>query len=86
LREQLGFRGATITDSLDGTASSRRIAVTTLATASLRAGTDLILTTGSESSSREVYDALLAEAQTGSITIADLRASYTRVLALKVSH
>jgi len=86
LREDLGFAGATITDSLDGTASSRGVAVTTLAVASLRAGTDLILTTGSEASSREVYDALLADAQRGSIPSATLRESYARILALKVGH
>jgi beta-N-acetylhexosaminidase len=84
LREHLGYRGATITDSLDGTASSRGVAVTTLAVASLLAGTDMILTTGSEASSREVYDALLQEARNGSISTATLRASYTRILSLKV--
>jgi beta-N-acetylhexosaminidase len=84
LREDLGFTGATITDSLDGTASSRGVAVTTLAIASLLAGTDMILTTGSEASSREVYAALLDEARNGSISTATLRASYARILALKV--
>jgi beta-N-acetylhexosaminidase len=84
LREDLGYTGATITDSLDGTASSRSVAVTTLAIASLRAGTDLILTTGSEASSREVYDALLEDARNGSISLTTLRASYARIVALKV--
>jgi beta-N-acetylhexosaminidase len=84
LRGQLGFTGATITDSLDGTASSRGVAVTRLAVASLRAGTDLILTTGSEAASREVYDALLADAKAGFISTATLRESYARILALKV--
>jgi len=86
LRDDLGFTGATITDSLDGTASSRGLAVTTLAIASLQAGTDLILTTGSEAASREVYDALLEAARSGSISTATLRASYTRILSLKVGH
>jgi len=84
LREDLGFTGVTITDSLDGTASSRGVAVTTLAIASLLAGTDMILTTGSEASSREVYAALLDQARNGPTSTATLRASYARILALKV--
>jgi hypothetical protein len=44
----------------------------------------MILTTGSEASSREVYDALLEEARTGSMSTANLRASYARILSLKI--
>ena len=83
LRDQLGFRGATITDSLDGTASVRGISVRRIAAAAARAGTDLILTTGSEASTRAVYAYLVAEATAGSIPTALLQASYARILALK---
>jgi beta-N-acetylhexosaminidase len=83
LRDQLGFRGATITDSLDGTASVRGISVRRIAAAAARAGTDLILTTGSEASTRAVYAYLVAEATAGSIPSAMLQASYARILALK---
>ena len=83
LRDQLGFRGVTITDSLDGTASVRGISVRRIAAAAARAGTDLILTTGSEASTRAVYAYLVAEATAGSIPTSLLQASYARILALK---
>lgn len=83
LRDTLGYTGATITDSLDGTAKARGITVRRIAAAAARAGTDLILTTGSESSTRAVYSYLVQEATAGRIPLAALRASYTRILALK---
>ena len=83
LRGQLGFRGATITDSLDGTAHARGISVRRIAAAAARAGADLILTTGSESSSRAVFAYLLQQVTAGTIPIATLRASYDRILTLK---
>jgi beta-N-acetylhexosaminidase len=83
LRGDLGYTGATITDSLDGTAKARGISARRLAAAAARAGTDLILTTGSESATRLVFAYLVQEATAGSIPTATLRASYTRILALK---
>ena len=46
-------------------------------------GTDLILVTGTEATSRGVYIALLADAANGTIPLATLQASYGRILALK---
>ena len=43
----------------------------------------MILTTGSEASTRSVYATLLRQAQLGSIPRATLQASYDRILALK---
>jgi hypothetical protein len=43
----------------------------------------MILTTGSEASTRAVYATLLREAQLGWIPNAALRASYGRILVLK---
>jgi beta-N-acetylhexosaminidase len=83
LRRDLGFTGVTITDSLDGTAAARRLTTRLLAVRAARAGTDMILTTGSEASTRAVYAALLRKAQDGWIPTATLRASYVRILALK---
>jgi beta-N-acetylhexosaminidase len=83
LRRDLGFTGVTITDSLDGTATARRLTTRLLAVRAARAGTDMILTTGSEASTRAVYAALLRKAQDGWIPTATLRASYVRILALK---
>ena len=83
LRNQLGFTGVTITDSLTGTADSRGVSQTDLALLAAKAGTDMILVTGSEASTRGVYSALVAAAQNGSILGGRLRASYDRILELK---
>jgi beta-N-acetylhexosaminidase len=83
LRRQLGFQGATITDSLDGAAHARRIAPNGLAIAAANAGADLILLTGGEVASRNVYTTLLQAAQRGRVHRSSLLASYQRILALK---
>jgi beta-N-acetylhexosaminidase len=83
LRHDLGYTGATITDSLDGTAKARGLTSAHLAIRAAQAGTDMILITGSEATSRGVYATLLAEARSGSIATPTLRASYDRILALK---
>ncbi len=83
LRRDLGFTGVTLTDSLDGTAHSRRLSTGTLALRAARAGTDMILVSSPEKTSRAVYALLLREARAGSIPIATLHASYDRILALK---
>jgi len=79
----LGFTGVTITDSLDGTAHARGVTTSGLAVRAAMAGTDMILTTGSEASSRQIYDALLRAAGQGSIPTTRLRASYSRIVRLK---
>ncbi|HEX5465277.1 MAG TPA: glycoside hydrolase family 3 N-terminal domain-containing protein [Candidatus Limnocylindrales bacterium] len=85
LRGELGFRGATMTDSLDGAAKSRGVTVASLAVRAALAGTDLILTTGSEAATAGVYAALLAQAKAGAIPRATLITSYARIMALKGS-
>jgi beta-N-acetylhexosaminidase len=85
LRDQLGFRGVTITDSLSGTAKARAIPASTLAIRAAIAGTDMILVTGSEASTQATYEALLAAARAGSIPQHRLLVSYDRILALKAS-
>jgi beta-N-acetylhexosaminidase len=83
LRGQLGFGGVTITDSLDGAANARGVAVDPLAVRAARAGTDMLLLTGSEAASRSAYRSLLAAVSNGSVSPTRLQASYQRVLALK---
>ena len=85
LRGQLGFRGVTITDSLDGAAHARGIAPNGLAIGAANAGTDLLLVTGSESASRSVFTSLLRAAQSGRVHRSSLQASYRRILALKAA-
>ena len=83
LRTQLGFRGVSITDSLKGTAKARGIDEWRLAVRAARAGTDMILTSGTESATRDIHAKLMIWAANGSISRALLQASYDRILALK---
>lgn len=83
LRRELGFTGVSMTDSLDGAAHVRGIAPNGLAIGAANAGADLILLTGSEAATRDVYASLLRAAQNGRIGRATLVASYRRILALK---
>ena len=83
LRHTLGFTGVTITDSLNGTARARGLSTALLAYRSARAGTDMILTTGTETATRAIYATLLRDARAGWIPRATLRASYDRILILK---
>jgi beta-N-acetylhexosaminidase len=85
LRGQLGFRGVTITDSLDGAAHTRRIPPNGLAIGAANAGTDLILVTGGEAASRSVFTSLLRAAQSGRVHRSSLDASYRRIQALKAT-
>ena len=85
LRGRLGFEGVTITDSLDGAAGARGIPTTPLALKAAKAGTDMLLLTGSETSSRSVFHTLLEAAKTGRIPVQRLTASYDRIVALKAT-
>jgi beta-N-acetylhexosaminidase len=83
LRRKLGFQGVTITDSLDGAANTRGISTSPLALKAAKAGTDILLLTGSEAASRSVYQSLLEAAQAALIPSGRLTASYDRIVALK---
>jgi beta-N-acetylhexosaminidase len=85
LRRQLGFRGVTITDSLDGAAHQRGTTSTALAVRAATAGTDLLLITGSEPTSQNAYRTVLGAAAEGRIDRKRLLASYRRILALKAT-
>jgi beta-N-acetylhexosaminidase len=85
LRTSLGFKGVTITDSLTGTADARGVTPTSLAIKAAKAGTDMLMLTGSESSTASTYSALVSAAQAGSISATRLQASYSRILALKAA-
>jgi beta-N-acetylhexosaminidase len=83
LRGQLGFRGVTMTDSLDGAAHSRGIPTDPLAVKAAKAGTDMLLLTGSEAASRSVFRSLMNAAGAGELSSARLLASYHRIRALQ---
>jgi beta-N-acetylhexosaminidase len=83
LRRELGFTGVSITDSLDGAARVRGIPPNGLAIGAANAGTDMILLTGSEAATRDVFTSLLRAALRGRIGRSTLEASYERILRLK---
>jgi beta-N-acetylhexosaminidase len=84
LRDELGFEGVAMTDSLEAAAVQAVADVEEAALASARAGIDVILTTGQGSYTR-VYRALLREARRNEAFRERVRASAERVLAAQSS-
>jgi beta-N-acetylhexosaminidase len=82
LRGQLGFRGVTITDSIEAQAVLDRSDIATAAVRSIAAGADIVLMTGSGSWNL-VYPRLLRRARRDPEFAARVRESAERVLALK---
>jgi beta-N-acetylhexosaminidase len=82
LREDLGFRGVVVTDSLEARASLATGTITRVAERSLRAGADLLLLTG-RGSYRPVYEHLLTAARTSPELRERVREAAARVLVLK---
>jgi beta-N-acetylhexosaminidase len=81
LREELGFEGVAVTDSMEAQAVLARHGVADAAERSIRAGADLLLLTGS-ASWNEVFPRLLEEAQASPAFRERVRESAARVLAL----
>lgn len=84
LRERLGFRGVVMTDSIEAAAVRATGETEDVAVRSIRAGNDIVLTTGQGSWIR-AYRALLAEARSSRSFRALVKASAARVLALQRS-
>jgi len=84
LRDELGFEGVVVTDSIEARAVLARSGVATAAERSLRAGADLILMTGS-ASWNDVHARLLARARASRPFRERIRRSAARVLQLKRS-
>lgn len=82
LREELGFRGVVVTDSLEAQASLATGSITTVSERAVRGGADLLLLTG-RGSYRPVYEHLLAVARRDARFRARVGESADRVLALK---
>lgn len=82
LRQELGFRGVVVTDSMEAQASLSTGSVTTVSERAVRAGADLVLLTG-RGSYRPVYEHLLAVARRDPAFRERVRESAARVLALK---
>jgi beta-N-acetylhexosaminidase len=84
LRDELGFEGVAMTDSLEAAAVQAVADVEEAAVASVQAGIDVILTTGRGSFTR-VHRALMAEARRDPAFRERVRASAARVLAAQSS-
>jgi beta-N-acetylhexosaminidase len=82
LRQQLGFGGVIVTDSIEAQAVLDRSGLGRAAERSIRAGADLILMTGSASWS-QVHPSLLRRARASGPFRERIRQSAARVLALK---
>ncbi len=82
LRDELGFRGVVVTDSMEAQASLATGRITMVSERAVRAGADLLLLTG-RGSYRPVYEHLLAVARDSREFRARVHESATRVLALK---
>jgi beta-N-acetylhexosaminidase len=82
LRERLGYEGVIVTDSIEAQAVLDRSGVGRAAERSMRAGADLILTTGS-ASWNQIHPWLLRRARRSRAFRERVRQSAARVLALK---
>jgi beta-N-acetylhexosaminidase len=82
----LGFTGVTITDALEPLARTHDVTLGVAALRAARAGVDLLLFVGSEQSTDEVYDQLLAAARDGRLPRAALRASAARIAELAATY
>ena len=81
LREEMGFDGLIVTDSMGMAAIRDNWGVGQAAVMALNAGADLIM-----DSSDEAYDAILHAVQTGEITEARINEAVSRVLTLKCEY
>jgi len=84
LRGELGYKGVVITDSTEAAAVQRVSSVQEAAVRNIRAGVDIVLTTG-RGSYIQVYRALLAEARRDPAFRERVRESAARVVALQRS-
>ena len=83
---ELGFVGVTISDALEALASTHGVTVDEAAFRAARAGVDLLLFVGSESSTNRVFDRLLAEARAGGLSRRSLERSAARIEELAATY
>jgi beta-N-acetylhexosaminidase len=90
LRGRLGFGGVVITDALDTPAVARYYGTGTASVRALQAGADAVIAAGvtpkdADAASTAAYNAELNAAKAGTVSRAQLTASYQRILTLKNS-
>jgi beta-N-acetylhexosaminidase len=85
LRGRLGFTGVSITDDLETAAASRFGSPAVQARMSTRAGADLLLFAQSYAGGAQAAEGLVRDARAGRVSLAELRSSAARALALRTS-
>jgi len=84
LRSREGFRGVSISDSLDAIAWRYGGSTSRACVESIKAGVDIALVTGGSSTGRECVGAIHAAAVSGYIPLARINEAAARVLSLKI--
>jgi len=82
LRNELGFNGVVITDSLAMNAVSRNFSVEYVAVTAINAGVDIILM---PVNAEETVSAVISAVETGEISIERINESVSRILRLKIT-
>ena len=82
LREELGFEGVVITDSLNMNAVSRRFGAAFVAVEAVSAGVDVLLMPVSMD---DTINALIAAVESGDIPESRIDESVSRIISLKIS-
>jgi beta-N-acetylhexosaminidase len=83
LRDTMGFRGLVITDDLEMGAITRYGAIEQTAVQAFAAGEDMALICATPEIMQRSYRALLAEARAGNVSEERIKASLTRIAAVK---
>ncbi|MBM3464949.1 MAG: beta-N-acetylhexosaminidase, partial [Armatimonadetes bacterium] len=83
LRQEMGFDGVIITDSMSMLAIARNFGVAQAAVMSVQAGADIVLACGTREAQLETLEALLNAVRDGKISEAQVDASVERILSLK---
>src|SRR5262249_39179677 len=85
LREELGFKGVTLTDDLEMGAVTESRDLSEAAIAAIEAGIDMIMIAGSESLERAatVWETMVAAANSGRITKGHIRRAFDHIARIK---
>jgi beta-N-acetylhexosaminidase len=84
LRRDMGFDGLVLTDEMEMEAIVERYGVGRAAVLAVQAGADMVLVPWEPERKTEVYEALLAAAQSGELSAARLEQAVRRILTVKV--
>lgn len=85
LRDDVGFRGAVVSDAVDAPALAPYGGVRGASARAAAAGVDLVVVSGTEASARQAQAGVAAALSSGAVRRADAEASLARVLAVRRS-